>query len=156
MTCQLTDLSVQLYCPSPNRAFLSGISNILSQTERSHWNNKSRKTVCFFDRWRDCSDGVKTFQGKGDSRTGFHVLKEWNGSSEALRWLPPKGGRLCRPQPQTQRPRLHLCCSWRYRRGFFWWARPWQSARLQTSAPPFERCPWTSVAKRRFSSWLGD
>lgn len=100
MTCQLTDLSVQLYSPSPNRAFLSGISNILCQTERSHRNNKSRKTVCFFDRWRDCSNGVKSFRGKGDSRIGFHVLKEWNGSSEALRWLPPKGGRLCRPQPR--------------------------------------------------------
>lgn len=32
----------------------------------------------------------------------------------------------------------------------FWRARPWQSARLQTPLPPFERCPGTSVAKRRF------
>lgn len=155
MTCQLTDLSVQLYSPSPNRAFLSGISNILCQTERSHRNNKSRKTVCFFDRWRDCSNGVKTFQGKGDSRIGFHVLRV-----ERLLWStamsPSKGWPIVSASAQTQRPRRHLCCSWRYRCGFFWWARPWQSARLQTSAPPFERCPWTSVAKRRFSSWLGD
>lgn len=32
----------------------------------------------------------------------------------------------------------------------FWRARPWQSVRLQTPAPPFERHPWTSVAKHCF------
>jgi len=44
-----------------------------------------------------------------------------------------------------RRPRLHLCCSWRYRRGSFWRARPWQSARLQT---PRRRRPLNGARER--------
>lgn len=58
------------------------------------------KLFAFSTGGETAATALKRFRGKGDSRIGFHVLKEWNGSSEALRWLPPKGGRLCRPQPR--------------------------------------------------------
>lgn len=114
------------------------------------------KVFAFSTGGETAATALKRFRGKGDSRIGFHVLKrvEWLLWSTAM--APSKGWPIVSASAQTRRPRLHLCCSWRYRCGFFWWSRPWQSARLQTSAPPFERCPWTSVAKRRFSSWLGD
>lgn len=58
------------------------------------------KLFAFSTGGETAATALKRFRGKGDSRIGFHVLKEWNGSSEALRWLSPKGGRLCRPQPR--------------------------------------------------------
>lgn len=96
MMCALTDLSVLLYSQSPNREFLSGICNILCRSVQSYRNNNN-KTVF----------AVSTC-GEAAARTTwssftFHVLKEAshsNGSSEALRWLPPKGGWLCRPPPR--------------------------------------------------------
>lgn len=119
MMCALTDLSVLLYSQSPNREFLSGICNILCRSKQSHRNNN--KTV--FDMWRGCSDGFKTFGRTAGSSIGFQVLKETshsNGSSEALRCPPPpKGWPIVSASAQTRRPRLHLCCSWRYRCGSF-------------------------------------
>lgn len=97
--CELTDLTDRLYSHSPTREFLSGICNIWHQSELA------TKTFffCYFDMRRGCSDGFKTFGRTAGSSIAFHILKELshsNGSSEALRWLPPKGGRLCRPLPR--------------------------------------------------------
>jgi len=111
------------------------------------------KTAFCFYRWRGCSDGLKKSKGKGGSTYNFHDLKEpnrSNGSSEELRLLPLKGERLClclHRDTAAAPPSLLLLkiLLW-----LFWWAWPRQSARLQTPAPPFERCLWTSVAKRRF------
>lgn len=141
MMCALTDLSVLLYSQSPNREFLSGICNILCRSKQSHRNNN--KTV--FDMWRGCSDGFKTFGRTAGSSIGFQVLKETshsNGSSEALR-CPPPPQRVAdcvglRPDTPAAPPSLLLL---KIPLWLFWRARPWQSARLQTPAPPFERCP---------------
>lgn len=152
MMCALTDLSVLMYSQSPKREFLSGICNISCRSEQSCRNNNNNKTV--FDMWRGCSDSFKTFGRTAGSSIAFHVLKEpshSNGSSEALRCPPsPKRVGDCvglRPDAPAAPPSLLLL---KIPLWLFWRARPWQSARLQTQAPPFERCPWTSVAKHRF------
>lgn len=96
-------LTVRLYSHPPTREFLSGICNILHQLELSHSNNNNQNGVCYFDMKRGCSNGFKTFGRTAVYSIAFHILKELsnsNGSCEALQWLPPKGGRLCRPLPR--------------------------------------------------------
>lgn len=89
----------QLY--SPSREVLSGMCNISHLVRAEPQKQQQLQNgVCCFDMW---SDGFKTFGRTAGSSIDFHVLKEpshSNGSSEALRWLPPKGGRLCRPPPR--------------------------------------------------------
>ncbi len=85
---------------SPNREFLSGICNILHQTEQRHTNNKKQPNgICCFHMWRRCSLGFQTFGRTAGSSIAFYVLREpshSNGSSEALDWTDG----LCRPPPR--------------------------------------------------------
>lgn len=88
-----------------------------------------------------CSDCLKTFGRKAGSSIAFHVLKELSHSNdcfEAMWWFPPKGGLWCGPDAVAAPPSLVLL---KIPLWLFWWAWPWQSARLQTSAPPFECFP---------------
>lgn len=81
---------------------------------RKHRNSSSTTVFAALTGGEAAAAALKHLRGTVGSSIGFHVLKEpshSNGSSEAPRWLPPKGGRSRRTSAQTRRPRRHLCCA---------------------------------------------
>lgn len=146
-------LSVRLYFHSPNREFLSGICNILRRSELSHRNNNNNRTVFAVSTWGEAATAaLKHLGGRQHLASPFMSWK-----SQAIQMAPLKH---CDGSPQRVGDCVGLCPDMaaappsllllKIPLWLFWRARPWQSARLQNPAPPFEQCSWVSVAKHRF------